>query len=132
MEKDNVPQTWCFVKTRMNEAEYLAFHHYILVMGTTVSRWLRRVIRDAIGEGPDLLPHEWNLLKESTYQLGKVGANLNQLVRACHSDPGQRIEVDQALLQELRKQVVDLEQALEAVGERSRRRCVGHRPRQAA
>jgi len=59
---------------------------------------MRKMIREVIGEGPDFLNQEWILFEKLAYQLSAIGRNLNQLVRAYHSDQGARITVDLSLL----------------------------------
>ena len=127
MEQTNEVKTvWCFVKTRLSQAEYQAFLLVLLKFGTNGARFLRKVIREVIGEGPDLFPNEMEVFREATFQLGAIGRNLNQLVRAFNSGQLTNGQVDSSLLIAIRDQVVKLEMELLEIVLRSRQRWVNH------
>jgi hypothetical protein len=113
-----------FAKTRLNEVEHQALLGVLQGLGTTRSRLLRLIIRELIGQGPDLLTHDLQTFREAVFHVGAVGRNLNQLVRAFHG--GQLLDgrVDSVLLVAVRDQVAKLEKELLAVVLRSRQRWV--------
>jgi len=125
-ETSEVKTLWHFVKTRLSQAEYQGFLAFLQRHGTNAARFLRKVIREAIGEGPDLFPNELQAFREAVFQVGAIGRNLNQLVRGFHSGQLSGKQVDGALLEAVRDQVVRLEKELLAVVQRSRRRWVNH------
>lgn len=127
MEQSNEVKTlWCFVKTRLSQAESQAFVLVLLKLGTNGSRFLRKVIREVIGEGPDLLINDLQAFRDAIYQLGAIGRNLNQLVRAFNSGQLTDGQVDSCLLIAIRDQVANLEKELLAIVLRSRQRWVNH------
>lgn len=83
-EPNEVKMLWRFIKTRVSQAEYQNFLVVLQKLGTNGARFLRKVIREVIGEGPDLLPNELQAFRDATFQVGAIGRNLNQLVRAFH------------------------------------------------
>ena len=54
-----------FAKTRLNEAEHQALLGVRRGLGTTRSRFLRLMIRELIGQGPDLLTHDLQTFREA-------------------------------------------------------------------
>jgi len=86
------------------------------------------MMREVIGEGPDLLPIEMKPIKEATFQVSAIGRNLNQILKAFHSGqpPPPGILVDQATLAAFRDQVEQLRQALVVVVLKSKHRWVKH------
>lgn len=117
---------WVFPKTRASRAEYLEFVKVLQGVGTTCSRFFRKVIREVIGQGPDLLPIEMKPIKEATFQVAALGRNLNQLLKAIHTSQAPGIVVDQAALAAFRDQVEGLRQALVAVILRTKHRWLRH------
>jgi hypothetical protein len=117
---------WRFVKTRLSQAEYQSFTLVLQKLGTNGARFLRKVIREVIGEGPDLLPDELQAFREATFQVGAIGRNLNQLVRAFHSGQLAGSQVDGVLLEAVQDLVAKLEKELLAIVLRSRQRWVNH------
>jgi len=127
MNENNKPEPqWYFAKARVSRAEYLEFLKVLQGLGTTCSRFFRKVIREAIGEGPDLLVSELKLFREALYQVAALGRNLNQLLKAYHAGQPPGMLVDQAALAAFRDQVEQLKQALVAVIFRSKYRWVKH------
>jgi len=125
-ENNEAERKWYFPKARVSRAEYLEFLKVVQGLGTTCSRFFRKVIREAIGEGPDLLAHDLKLFREALYQVAALGRNLNQLLKAFHTGQPAGILVDQAALAGFRDQVEQLRQALVAVVLRSKHRWVKH------
>ena len=125
-QTDEVKTVWCFVKTRLSQAEYQAFLLILLKLGTNGARFLRKAIREVIGEGPDLLSNEMEAFREATFQVGAIGRNLNQLVRAFNSGQLANGQVDPSLLIAIRDQVATLEKELLAIVLQSRQRWVNH------
>ncbi len=123
-ENRDVETAWYFAKTRVSRTEYLEFLKVLQSLGTTCSRFFRKVIREVIGEGPDLLAHELKLFREALYQVAALGRNLNQLLKAFHTGQPPGILVDQAALAAFRDQVEQLKQALVTVILRSKHRWV--------
>ena len=117
---------WVFPKTRASRAEYLEFVKVLQGVGTTCSRFFRKVIREVIGQGPDLLPIEMKPIKEATFQVAALGRNLNQLLKAIHTSQAPEIVVDEAALAAFRDQVEELRQALVAVILRTKHRWLRH------
>jgi hypothetical protein len=117
---------WRFVKTRLSQDEYQGFMLVLAKLETNGARFLRKVIREAIGQGPDLLINDLQAFRETTFQVGAIGRNLNQLVRAFHSGQLNGGQVDIALLESVRDQIVKLEKELLEVVMRSRQRWVNY------
>src|ERR1019366_700764 len=101
-----------FAKTRLNEAEYQAFVAVLLELGTTRSRMLRKMIRELIRWGPDLLSDELKLFREAVYQVGAIGRNLNQLVKAIHNGKQEANAAVGSTLNQVKDQVNHLEKVL--------------------
>ncbi len=112
--------------TRLSEVEYQAYLLLVQRLATTRSRLIRGMIREALGLGPDLLAQDMKILGEGVYQLGALGRNLNQELRAMHSGKLQNQPADVALTEQLRDQVGRLEKSWIAAVKRSRNRLVGH------
>ena len=49
------------------------------------SRILRKMIREAMGQGPDLLRDDLNAFREAVRQLAALGRNINQIAHAINS-----------------------------------------------
>lgn len=109
---------------RLNEPENLEFLRVAERLQTTRSRLMRKMIREVIGEGPDFLNQEWILFEKLAYQLSAIGRNLNQLVRAYHSDQGARITVDLSLLGVVLERTESVKQEIYRLIERCNRRWV--------
>jgi hypothetical protein len=124
--KDASERQSCMVNVRMSEAEALAFSELAAQWQTSRSRLLRKVIRESIGEGPDLLGHELKLFEDAVYQLASLGRNLNQLLKLLHSGKVTVGAPEQALMEGIRDQVERLKAETLTVIDRSRRRWVRH------
>ena len=109
---------------RLNEPENLEFKRVAERLQTTRSRLMRKMIRELIGEGPDFLDREWILFEKLAYQLSAIGRNLNQLVRAYHSDQGARITVDLSLLGEVLERTESVKREIYRLIERCNYRWV--------
>ena len=116
------------VNVRMNEAEALAFRLLAEHLQTTRSRLLRKVIREAIGEGPDLLFQEFKVMDDAVYQVAAIGRNLNQLVRAVHTGQVKAMPQEQALMGDILNRIESLKKEIFIVIDRSRNRTVRREP----
>ncbi len=126
-ETNEVKTLWRFVKTRLSQAEFQRFVLVLQSLGTNGSRFLRKVIREVIGEGPDLMATELQAFRDAAFQVGAIGRNLNQLVRAFHSGQLSGGQVEASLLIAIRDQVAKLEKELLEIVQRSRQRWVNGR-----
>jgi hypothetical protein len=116
----------CMVNVRMNEAEAMAMRRLAEQLQTKRSRLLRKVIRELIGEGPDLLPNEMKVFNESVFQLTALGRNLNQLLKLVHSGQVVVSSEQQALMEGLQDRVEYLKKQTLIVIDRTRERWVRH------
>src|ERR1035438_7681767 len=82
---------------RLHEIEDRALQQFVDHLGTTRSKLLKKIIRELIGLGPDLLDQEWKAFEDLVYQLAAVGRNLNQLLKAIHTGKVAITSTDQAL-----------------------------------
>ncbi len=114
------------VNVRMNEAEALAMSRLASQLQTSRSRLLRKVIRESIGEGPDLLPNEMKHFEEAVFQLAALGRNLNQLLKLVHSGQVKVSSQEQALMEGIRDQVERLKRETLTVIDRTHERWVRH------
>ena len=114
----------CMVNVRMNEAESLAMSQLAKQLQTNRSRLLRKVIRESIGEGPDLLPNEMKVFQDSVYQLASLGRNLNQLLKLLHTGQVKVSSQEQVLMEGIRDQVERLKKETLTVIDRTRERWV--------
>jgi hypothetical protein len=116
----------CMINVRVNEAEGLALRRLAEQLQTSRSRLLRKVIRESIGEGPDLLPHEMKHFDQAVFQLAALGRNLNQLLKLVHSGQVMVSSQEQALMVDIRTQVEYLKKQTLIVIDRTRDRWVRH------
>ena len=91
---------------------------------TTPSRLIRKVIRDTIGAGPDLLPQDLKIVDGALYQLAALGRNLNQLLRSIHQGKVTATSETEAGITGLRDAVLKLKSEMQQVFDRSRYRLV--------
>jgi len=110
---------------RLDDAEDFRFQQMVDRLKTSRSQVLRKLIRDLIGEGPDLLPQEMRVLDELTHQVAAIGHNLNQLVRGMHAGQVTATPYDE-VVDGIRDRVDAVKKELLAVIDRSRDRSVGH------
>jgi hypothetical protein len=115
----------CWAHVRLNRGEQNALLFLQARLGLrTRSRVLRKMIREAVGEGPDLLPNDLNVMREAIRQVAALGRNINQLTRAANA--GDRVTVDPVLLRAAVHEIMALRKELVAVIMRSRNRWVRH------
>jgi len=112
--------------TRLSEPEFQAYLKRVNDLSSTRSRVMRKMIREFIDMGPDLLRDDLKTIGEGVYQLGALGRNLNQELRAMHSGKLPSQPADIALTEQVRDQVGRLEKSWIAAVKRSRNRWVGH------
>ena len=109
---------------RLDEAEDRAFQQVVEGLRTTRSRLLKKIIREMIGLGPDMLTQEWKLFEALAYQLAAVGRNFNQLIRAVHSGKATITPEDLVLVEKVRDQIDRVEREVIAIIDRSHHRWV--------
>ena len=125
MDQDQTKDFLChMLNVRLNDEENLRFQRLAEGLQTTRSRLLRKLIREAIGAGPDLLAHELSLFEDLAYQLAAVGRNLNQLVRAIHSGKVAVTADDRTFIEAVRAEVQRVDQEVITVIDRSCNRWV--------
>jgi hypothetical protein len=100
---------------RLHEIENRAFQVVVERLQTTRSKLLRKIIRELIGQGPDLLDHEWQALEKLIYQLGALGRNLNQYVKAIHTGQAKASPPDLALIEQVRDEVKRVDEWVVAI-----------------
>jgi hypothetical protein len=113
---------------RLDQAEDSRFQEMVQHLQTSRSQLLRKMIRELIGEGPDLLPQEFKVLDEAVYQIAAIGRNLNQLLRAVHAGQVKAVPQDQTLMGEILNRIESLKNEFLIVMDRSRNRTVRREP----
>ena len=98
-----------WAKTRLREPEFRAWTDLVTRLGTTKSRLMRQLIREAVGVGPEALSGEFKEVHEAGRQVAAVGRILNQLAR--HLNGGKILNAE-----ELRKPLEDAGVTIERVG----------------
>jgi hypothetical protein len=111
---------------RLDKAEDTGFQELVERLATTRSRLLRKIIRESIGEGPDLLPNEMKHFEEAVFQLAALGRNLNQLLKLVHTGQVKVSSQEQAMMESIRTQVECLKKETLIVIDRSHERWVRH------
>jgi Zn-dependent oligopeptidase len=109
---------------RLDEMEDRAFQQVVDELGTTRSKLLKKIIRELIGAGPDLLAQEWKLMEDLRFQLAAIGRNFNQLVRAIHTGKMIVTPQDRALVEGVRDQVEQVRKEIVIIIDRSCHRWV--------
>jgi len=109
---------------RLDEAEDAGFQQLADRLQTSRSRLLRKIIREAIGEGPDLLANEMKVFQDAVYQLASLGRNFNQLLKLVHSGQVMVGSQEQTLMESIRDQVDCLKKETLMVIDRTRDRWV--------
>ena len=61
-------------------------------------RLLRKIVRDYIGMGPDLLAHEMQVFRQASSQLTGIARNLNQITARINDNP---VKVDLVTVKKL-------------------------------
>ena len=120
------PVRWA--NLRLREEEHMALLQAQERLHLSRSQLVRNMIRDGLGVGPALLPEESNILRELAYQVGAVGRNFNQLLRAIHSGKVTALANELALVTAIRDQIVGVEKEIQTVITRSKKRSVIHEP----
>ena len=113
-----------WANVRLNEEEHQALEVIQKRLQTTRSRLLRKVVRELIGVGPDLLVQEWQVFEQLAYQLAAVGRNLNQLVRAIHTGKVTIAPGDKTLIEAVQHHVDRIEREVIKTIYRSHHRWV--------
>jgi hypothetical protein len=123
-ENQDVKKVERWANVRLSEKEHRALDVVQKRLQTTRSRLLRKMIRELIGMGPDLLTQEWEVLERLIYQLAALGRNLNQYLKAIHTGQAMATPPDLALIQEVRDQVNRVDEEVVTIIARSWNRWV--------
>jgi hypothetical protein len=108
------------VIARFSEAEFQTYLKRVEDLGTTRSRMIRHLIREFLGLGPDLFGPNLKTIDQGIYQLGALGRNLNQQIRAVNSGLMIAQPVDGTLMVEIKNQLQRLENEWIVAVKRSR------------
>jgi predicted DNA-binding protein len=90
----------------------------------TRARLLRKMIREAIEQGPDLAKDDLNHFREGVRQLAALGNNVNQIAHAIHAGRARDVMFDPNLLQAVSHQVTSLKKEIADLVMRSHKRWV--------
>jgi hypothetical protein len=111
------------LRIRLNEDEEKILLDLAVILGErSRSCVVRRMIREAGGQGPDLLSEGLNVFRDGIRQQAALGRNLNQIARALNSGQAPEFPWDVQLLNALSVQVADLKKELIEIVLRSRNR----------
>jgi hypothetical protein len=113
-----------FASVRLTPAELSTFQQIAAQLHTTCSGLLRKMIRELIGQGPDLLGQDLRDMNQAAYQLGCVGRNLNQLLRLIYAGKAVAASDIPPLIQSLSERVERLGEEFGRVIDRSYQRWV--------
>jgi hypothetical protein len=110
---------------RLNDQEDQALVRLAGTLGAkTRSRVVRKLIRDALGLGPDLLKDDLNSFREAARHVSAVGRNINQIARAINSGQIEGLALDPQLFQLVVGHIKALENELRTLILRSRNRWI--------
>ena len=112
------------LRVRLREQEKNQFRNIATRLQTTPSRLIRKVVRDTIGFGPDLMPQDLKVVGEAVNQLAALGRNLNQLLRCIHQGQLKVASDTEIGVQVLSDAVLKLKTELQQVFDRTRFRLV--------
>ena len=113
-----------FLRVRLRAEEKKQFRDIAERLHTTPARLIRKVVRDTIGFGPDLMPQDLKMVGEAINQLAALGRNLNQLLRCIHQGEVKVASDTEIGVQGLCDAVLRLKSELQQVFDRSRFRLV--------
>jgi hypothetical protein len=108
---------------RLTVEEYAAYSKCVEEIGETLSRFTRKLIREAVNNELDLITAEQSVLKVAIRQLIGIANNLNQITTAIHSGTTHQ-SVDEKFIVELRKYVYEVKQELVAAIKKTTKRWV--------
>jgi hypothetical protein len=114
------------VMVRFSETEFQDLMKLVEDLGATRSKLFRKLIREALGSELELVGHHMKTIGEGIYQLGALGRNLNQQLRLVHSGQVVGQPLDVVLLQQVKEELLNLEEEWLLVIQRSKDRGVGH------
>jgi len=113
------------LRIRLNQDEDKALVKLSIILGErTRSGVVRKMIREAIGQGPDLIKDNLEIFREGVRQLAAVGRNINQIARAISSGKAATCQWDSGLLMAISKQVMALANEVATLVARCRHRWV--------
>jgi hypothetical protein len=110
------------VIARFPEAVYQSCIKRAQELGITRSRLMRHMAKEFLGFGPDLYGPNLKIMDQGIYQLGGLGRNLNQQMRAVNSGLMTAQPVDMALMGQIKEQLQWLTNEWIAAVKRSRNR----------
>ena len=93
------------VIARFSETEYQSYLKAAQQLGITRSRLMRHMAREFLGVGPDLFGPNLKTIDQGIYQLGALGRNLNQQMRAVNSGQMLTQPVDGILMGQIKEQL---------------------------
>lgn len=105
---------------RFREALYQPYVKRAQELGITRSRLMWHITMEYLGKGPDLYGENLKNIDQGIYQLGGLGRNLNQQIRAVHSGQMTAQPVDSALMVQIKERLDWLIQEWIAAVKRSR------------
>ena len=120
--KSNQGQMPRRVIARFSEAEFQSYLKRAQDLSTTRSRMIRHLVREFLGLGPDLFGTNLKTIDQGIYQLGALGRNLNQQLRAVNSGLMIAQPVDGTLMGQIKDQLQRLENEWIVAVKRSRNR----------
>ncbi len=110
------------VNVRLTPPDKLRFEQVAQRLNTTASRLLRKMIRELVGQGPDFLEGDMKTIEQAMFQVGAVGRNLNQLLRAVHSGRPVASSEFRPVLDDVLRHVEQLRKELHRAIDRARNR----------
>lgn len=109
---------------RMTQEEITRIEEYSeAILGrNNKSRVVRKLVRDGIGFGPDLIDSEMIEFRTAVRNLTGISRNLNQITKAINSSPDNCNKIDNKKLDELKKYVEDISSELKVYITRTKER----------
>ena len=113
------------IRIRLTEEEDLAIVSLARSSGeANRSRMLRKMIREAIRLGPDLMKDDLTGFREAVRELAAVGRNINQIAHALNAGKTPERMLDSSLLLDLEDRLARLKKELADIVLRTRNRWV--------
>lgn len=101
---------------RMTDAEVIGLEEFSTALfgRKNKSRIVRKLVREFLGYGPDLLESELNDFRLAVRQLTGMARNLNQITKAVNSDDKNLSKVDEKYLDKVSSEVASLNDKLKS------------------